>query len=812
MKTILSDVRYGLRMLRKNLGLTVIIIFSIGLGIGANSTIFSLLALRPLPGSQNPAQLVEVYTSYQGGMRFGAVSYPDYRDWRDRNQGFSGIVAQDLVPVNLTHGDYPAIIPGSLVSGNFFAVLGVSHSQGRLFLPEEADDTSNSHPVAVISYGLSQRYFGGVQSIVNKTIVLNARPFTVVGVASKDFTGANVGWPVDVWVPMSMQQALVPGEDRLKARGERWLEVIARVKPGVSTGDAAARLTSVSNELATEFPGTNRGTAVTVVPIGQGPSDVQSWLLPVVELLMAVVFFILLIACSNVANLMLSRGAFREGEVAVRVAIGASRGIIMRLFLTESLLLSFMAGAFALFLSYESMFLLQRFNPPTSLPLNLDLRVDGRVMLFTLALTLLGGVFFGLIPAMRATRPDLLPALKSESFFRMFRKSKLQNALVVTQIALSLFLLVGAGLLLRSLRLIQKVDTGFNADNMVLASIDVGLSDYDSARGATVYRQILERAKALPGIRSASLAQIAPMEIQSTQQIGIFVEGHEAPNLRPLSIDYNVVGPEYFRTMAIPVESGREFTDQDIANGPGVAIVNEAFAKRFWPGQDAIGKKVSTQSAQGPYLQLVGVVKDSKYYNIAENPLPFLYLPFSQRYEPAMVLHVKTTQAPSSYFAVIEREVQSLDRSIPVYRVHSMKDQLAVSLIELRGGALFMEIFGMMALALASIGLYGLMAYSVEKRKAEIAVRMAVGAESKHVLELILKEGMLLTLVGIGIGVIAVIASGRAVSSLLYGVSPFDPFTISVASLFLIGVALLAIFIPARKAMRTDPVEVLRSS
>jgi predicted permease len=814
MGTIFTDVRQGLRGLRKNLGLSAIIVISIALGIAANSTIFSLLdtlALRALPGANDPARLVEVYTSYKGGMQFGAVSYPDYKDWRNQNQAFLGIAAQDLVPVNLNRADHAEIVSGALVSGNFFTVLGVSPAHGRLFLPEENDDNPGSHPVAVISYGLWQRYFGG-QEIIDKTIMVNARSFTVAGVASKDFTGANVGWPVDIWVPISMQQVLVPGEDRLQARGERWLDVIARLKPGVSSGRASAMLASVSGKMAADFPLTNRDTTITVVPLGGGPSDVQSWLLPVVKMLMGVVFLILLIACSNAANLMLSRGSSREGEIAVRVAMGASRSDIVRLFLIESLLLSLTAGALSLLLSYTSLLLLRKFKPPTSLPLLLDLRVDARMMLFTLALALFGAIFFGLVPALRIARLSLVPALKSESFFRMFRKSKLQNGLVVLQIALSLFLLVGAGLILRSLQFVQKVDTGFNVNQIVLASIDVGLSGYDPVRGANIYKQITERVQALPGIRSASLAQAPPMEIQSTQQIGIFVEGHESPNQRPLAMDYNIVGPGYFRTMDIPVEAGREFTDQDGPGRTGVAIVNATLARQFWPGQDPIGKKISTHSAQGPYLQVVGVVKDSKYYNITEKPLSFLYLPFAQQYQSAMVLHIKTSQSPSSSFAPIEQVIHSLDQSIPVYRLHSMEDQLAVSLMGLRGSALFMEIFGAIALILASVGLYGLMAYSVEKRRAEIAVRMAVGADNKDVLKLLIKEGMGLTLAGIGIGLVAAIGSSRALSSLLYGVSPFDPLAISIASSFLIGVSLLAILIPAWKAIHTDPALVLRSS
>jgi predicted permease len=815
MGSLIRDLQYSLRMLRKNFGLSAVIILSIGLGIGVNTAIFALLnviLLRPLPGAQHPEQLVELYTSYEQGMRYGAVSYPDYKDWRNGTDAFSGVLAQSLVPVNVSRSDQNEIVSGAIVSANYFSVLGVGAIQGRTFAGDESDDTPNANPVAVISYGLWQRLYGGDPAIVGKKIRVNARDFAIVGIADKEFTGANVGLSVDIWVPLSMQPLLAPGKDRLKARGTHWLDVMGRMSSGMSIARARAKFKPVTDRLAQEFPESDRGLGITIVKLGEGPADVQNFLLPVVGLLMAVVFMIFLIACFNVANLLLSRGNSREGEVAVRLALGASRKSLIRLLLTESILLSVFAGIFALFLAHGCILLLARFRPPTAVPIALGLALDTRVVLFTLLMSLAAGVVFGVVPALRSTNSRLLSMLRNDGFFKIFRRSKLQNALVVVQIAMSFCLLVSAGLILRSLQFSQNANTGFKADNVLIASMDVGLAGLDLEHGFTLYKQVLQRVQSLPGIRSDSLAQAVPMELETSQQLGAFVEGHESTNRKGFIMDYNIVAPGYFRTMEIPLVSGRDFTEQDVDSAPGVVIVNESFARRYWAGADPIGKKISTKSAQGPFMQVIGVVRDSKYYSITEKPFPFLYLPFYQHYESGMVLHVATVGDPGSYISAIEREVQAIDHSVPVFRVRTMKDHLSVSLLELRGAVLFLGIFGMLALVLASVGLYALMAYSVGKRRSEIAIRMAVGAQRSHVLKLILKEGMFLAAIGLTSGLAIAVACGRLLSAFLYGVSPADPATLGVTSVFLLAVAFIASFIPAWSAMRMDGVDALRLS
>lgn len=816
MNKLLNDVVYGLRMMFKNLSLTLVVIFSVGVGIGLNTTIFSVLnvmLLRPVPGVENSDRLVEVYTSYAGGMNFGSVSYPDYKDWRDRSPIFDGLMAQSLGPVSLNRNGENEIVSGAVVSGNYFSVLGTKAYLGRTFSSDEADDTPGAHPVVVIGYRLWQQYFGGASDIVGKTVTVNARDFVVVGVAPKEFTGAAFGLAVDIWGPISMQSVFLPGKDRLQARGMHWLNVIGRLKPGITQAQAQEMEKPVAVKLAQEFPASNQRTGINIVAMGEGPTGIRSFLLPVLTLLMIVVFLILLLACFNVANLLLSQASSKEGEVALRLALGASQKDILRLMLTHSVLLSLLAGAFALLLAGVGVTLIDLYKPPTQVPLFLGLVLDTRVIIFTVALSLFTGILFGILPAIRASKLNLLATLRNDGFFQAYRKSRVKNSLVVLQIAISLLLLVGAGLVLRSLQSVHKIDIGFKADNLVVASVDAGFAGYDSNRGLQLYQTLIDRVGNLSGVRSASIAQAIPMELGQDQQMGILIEGREDPNHRPYIMDFNIVGPDYFRTMGIPLISGREFTREDKASSPGVVIVNETFARRFWPNQDPIGKKISTGGRDvQSWLQVIGVARNSKYYNIYEIALPYLYLPFLQRYQPGMTVLANTSADPNTSIPSIRRELQYLDHNLPVFHVRTMRDQLELSLILLRITATFLAAFGALALLLGCTGLYGLMAYSTTKRKPEIAVRMALGAQHSDVLWLILKEAMTLTLIGSAIGLVMAFIGGRLLSSFLYGVSATDPLTIAIVSLILMSVALLASFIPAWRATRVHPMQSLRST
>lgn len=801
-------------MLLANKSLSLIIVLSIGLGIGLNSTIFSmlnLLLLRPLPGAQHSKELVEVYTSYVGGMQFGSVSYPDFKDWRERNKVFSGLLAQCLTPANLNRNRENQVISAAVVSGNYFSTLEVKPYLGRTFEAQEDEDISGSHPEAVISYGLWQRYFGGDPGVVGGTITVDAHDFTLVGVAPKGFSGANIGLKIDLWAPLSMQSVFLPGSDRLKVRGMRFLQVIGRLKSSISTEKANSMLRPLGAELIREFPGTNRGTSLHLVPLGQGPLGLQNLLLPVVALLMLVVLLILILACFNVANLLLSRAVSRQGEIAVRLALGASRWDIIRLMLTESVVLSMLAGVVALLLAHQTTTLINLFEPPTPVPVFLGLVLDIRVVLFTLGLSLVAGMLFGILPALQATGLNLVAKLRNEGYFQSYRRSKLRDSLVIVQIAISMLLLVGAGLVWRSLQVVHGTNPGFNVDNLVMASVDMGMAGYDSATGVESYRQLLARLQSMPGVRDVSATQNAPMDIGGDQQQGVFIQDNEAISGQNFVIDFNIVAPGYFRTMEMPLMQGREFTDADGTGSMRVAIVNEAFVARFWPGQDPLSKRISISGRGGPFLQIVGVAKDAKYYSIIEKPFPFLYLPLYQNYQPGMVLQVRTAGDPTSSIPILQHTVRAFDLNLPIARVHIMREQIETSLIVLRAAVLFMGVFGLLALVLGCVGLYGVMAYSVAKRKSEIAVRMAVGAQRSNIMALILREGMKLTMIGVVLGTGGALASGRLLSSFLYGIRATDPLTIVSVSLLLACVALVANFVPAWAATKTSPIETLKS-
>ena len=811
MRTLLKDIVFCLRLLRKSPGFTTVVVVSLGLGIGVNTTIFSFVnavLLRPLPSVEQPDRLVEIYTSYAGGMRFGAVSYLDYVDLRDRNQVFDGIMAQRLTLVNLSRNGENEIVPGAVVSGNYFSVLGVKAGRGRTFLPEE-DQTPGASPVAVISHGLWQRRFAAEPSLVGQTITINARSFTVVGIAPQEFVGANVGLAPDIWIPLMMQAVAMPGADRLKERGIRWLELVGRVKPGVSLKQARAATNTVAAQLAQENPATNRATSATVVGLGQGTAGIQSTLSPILTLLMVIVLSVLLLACFNVANLLLVRATARRKEIGIRLAMGATRTRLVRQLLTESLLLSAFAGAAAFPLAYLSSLVILALKPPTSFPILLDPKLDSRILIFAVVISFLTGIIFGLVPAIQTSSTRVLPALKDESSLQGYSKSRLRSLFVVAQVAVSFVLLISAGLFIRSLLKARTNNVGFQSQSLLIASLDVGLGGYDEKRGSIFYQQLIQRIEALPSVSSASLAKTIPLEVGVTQQMGVAIEGHETPSQTNISMDYNIVTPRYFETMGIPLLQGQDFSERDVSGNPGVVIVNEALAQRYWPGQSPLGKRITTAGGKGRVLSVVGLAKNSKYYGFREDSPPFIYLPFAQFYRPGMTLQVTTSEDPRTLLKGVRQQVQDLDRGVPVFNVKTMAEHLGVALFELRTAAALLSVFGLLALFLSTAGLYGLMAYSVSQRKREIGIRMALGAQQKDIFKLLIREGMLLTLIGLITGLVAAVGLTRFLSTLLYGVNSLDLLTYAFVALLLAGVALLASFFPAREATKVDPVRAL---
>jgi predicted permease len=830
MRTLWQDVRYGARALWKSPGFTLVAALSIALGIGANTAIFSLVnatLLRRLPVAE-PERLAYVYSGTPRGL-YSTASYPDYVDFRDRNEAFEGLAARGGISASLGVGDHAELAVGSVVTGNYFEVLGVPAARGRTLTPED-DRTPGAHAVVVLSHGLWQRRFGG-GDVVGREVALNGQQFNVVGVLPAEFTGVDQGRADDIYVPMSMQAVVRPprggysGEmnpDLLKVRGNRWLWMVGRLKPNVQPEQAGAALAVVSKQLEQTYPDTNTGRVVTLARAGEGDPEARGSLVSVAGLLLSVVGIVLLIACANVANLLLARASARRKEMALRLALGASRWRVVRQLLTESLLLALIGGAAGLTLALWAIDLMKAAPPPAgALPIAPAFTVDVWVLGFTLALSALTGVLFGLAPALQASRPDLVPALKDETVsLDRGRRFSLRGLLVVAQVALSLVLLVGAGLFLRSVRHARAIDPGFDAERILVAQLNINLLRYTRAQGREFYRQVVERVGALPGVESVSLARNVALTGSASTR-GLLIEGQagEGNDLRneggALSasnntVGVNVVGSKYLKTLGVPLVRGRDFAAADTEESPRVVVVNEAFAARHFEGQDPLGKRLSFEGARGPWHEVVGVARDSKYYTLGEARTPFVYLPLAQNHETGMALVVRAGVEPAALAASVRREVQSLEKNLPVADARPMTEVLGVALYAARTGAAMLTGFGLLALLLAAVGLYGVMAYTVSRRTREVGIRMALGARRADVLKLVLREALTLLACGVVLGLAGAWAASRLLAGFLYGVSTNDPFTFFGTTAVLVAAALLACLVPARRAMKVDPMVALR--
>jgi predicted permease len=809
MENLLQDLRYAVRFLSKHPGFTTVVIISLALAIGANTAIFSLVnaaLLRPLPVEQ-PEQLRRIFMSYKSGLRYGAFSHRDYLYYRDENKVFSGLAAHRLAVFGLSHGAETETVQGMIVSGNYFSVLGIRPIVGRNFLPEE-DIVPDSRPVAIISHDMWSRRFNSDPNISGKSLIINGHNFSVVGVAPKGFTGTELGYAPEVYMPTMMQSVARPGS-HLDDPNSRWLYPIGRLKPEVSEQQAVASVRLLTQQLAQASPSSGlESITILVAPAAAGHPEMRKAFVPLAILLLIVVGLVLLMACTNVANLLLARASARRREISVRLAMGATRRRLIRQLLTESLLLSFLGSALGLLLAFWTTNLLLAFTPPTDFRVVLDLTLDYRVLLFTLVMGLLAGVLFGLVPARQATNPDLVRALKKDdNSSHGYGKSRLRSAMIVIQTMLSLVLLICSGLFLKSLKNAQTLDPGFDKDNILLMSLNMDLHAYDEAKAQVFYDQLLENIKGLPGVKSASLAEKV---FGDDQQRGVVVEGYSPPSNTDMLIDYNIVKSDYFQVMGIPLTRGRDFSSSDMKTSQGVVIINEHMARRFWPDQDPIGKRLSLSGVKGPYLEIVGVAKVSKYYDLQEQPLSYMYLPYKQNYESRAILHVRATGDPNNLIGAVKQQVQALDRSLPVFGVSTMADHMNKSLWLSRLAASLLAIFGALALALVTVGVYGVVAYYVTQRTNEIAIRLALGANPRGVLWLLLRQSVKLALIGLALGLGLAFAFARFTSSLLYGVSASDPIIFGGITLLIVGVTLLASYIPARRVMRIDPVVTLR--
>lgn len=817
MDTLIKDLRYAMRTLVKQPGFTAVAVLSIALGIGVNTTIFSFInaaLFRPLPFAE-PDRLVRVWD----GM---AVSYPDYVAYRDETKVFSGLAAYTQRSMSLVVNGESELINGEFVSGNYFDVLKANPALGRGFLAEE-DRAAGTNPVVVISNPLWRQRFNSDPGVIGKSVNLNHQPYTVVGVMPEKFVGATVITPPDLWVPMMMEPAANPGSRALTSPDDGWLMMLGRLRPDANLGAAqtavetiAARLHQARRERNSgpEEPG-GRTVAVVAARGLMVPPQGRTPALVIVGVLMTVVSLVLLVACANVANMLLARAVNRRKEIAVRLALGAGRWRITRQMLTESLLLSVIGGVAGLLLALWGTDLLVALLPQSLIGNSIapNLTPDVRVFGYTLLLSLATGVIFGLLPALQSSKPDVVAALKDEKirFGGARRRLTLRNLLVVTQIAASMILLVMAGLFIRNLRNTQHPDPGFAIDNGLMASFDLGLAGYKNTRGKLFQEQLIERLRASPQVRSASLAESVPLGSGGSKS-PLYVEG-EVTHTDQLDekslLEHTTVATDYFKTMGIPLVRGRDFSDRDTASSTPVVIANETLARRLAADGNAVGKRMRMDS-QGEYLEVVGVARDIKYHQLAEAPLFFGYRPLSQRYRSALTLHVRTAGDPSAVISQVRSEVKALDPDLPLTDLKTIQEHMRLPLAPAKLLASLSSGFAVLTLLLAAIGLYGVMAYLVGSRTHEIGIRMALGAQTGGVRMLIIGQGMRLAFTGIALGLIAAFALTRVLASLLYGVSATDPVTFIGVAVLLAGVALLACYFPARRATKVDPLVALR--
>jgi putative ABC transport system permease protein len=838
MSMFAQDVRYAFRTLSRTPGFSLIVILTLGLGIGANTAIFSLMdqvLLRLLP-VKNARELVQLDGPgpFSGRtMNERTFSYPMYVDMRDRNDVFDGLIARFGAAATLTQRGQAERVEVELVSGNTFDVLGVRPVLGRA-LTSDDDRTPGGHPVIVLSHYYWQRRFARSPAVLNQVVTINTTPMTIVGIAPPGFAGVAATQSPDLFIPIMMKAQLTPTWNDLDNRRSRWVNVVGRLKPGLTAEAAKARLDVVYrqiNEYELEavpafasgsqgFKDRFRAKTLTLHAAGKGLSDLRSGVQTPIFVLMAMVGLVLLIACANVANLLLSRATARQKEIAVRLALGAGRTRLIRQTLTESLVLAIAGGIVGLVFSIWVGDVLLGVMPFESFTRSLSTAPDLRVGLFTAGLALATAVIFGLIPALQASKPQLNRTLREEagSLSGGSHHARFRKGLVVAQVALSMLLVAGAGLFARSLYNLKNLDPGFAADNLITFHVDPALNGYDQVRIKRFYEQLLEEIRRIPGVQSASAAQVAALT-GSASSATVQVVGYEPKpdeNMNPWT---NEVGTDYFRTMSLPLVIGREFSPTDIQGAPLVAIVNESFAKYFFPNSNPIGQRFGYRAMNNPAaMEIVGVVKDALYADMrqgteTDNQTPrFVYIPFSQSRElNEMTIYVRTSGvAAAAIPEQLRQVVRRADASMPIFEMQSMEQTVDEALFNERMLALLSGSFGLLATILAAIGLYGVMSYTVSRRTREIGIRIALGAERHAVVWLVLREVALLTIVGIALGVPGALGLSRFVRSQLFGIEPTDPVTMAIAAIALAGVGLLAGYLPARRAAAVQPVRALR--
>ncbi len=804
------DLVYTFRRLCSSPGFTAVAILTLALGIGANTTIFSLVnaaVFRPF-GVERQNELVSLNIRTSKA-EFPVLSYPDYKDYRDQNTVFSGLAMYHPVPVNLSRaGSGNVRIWGYEVSGNYFDMLGVQPARGRLFHPED-DVKRGGHPVAVISYACWRGTFGGDPEIAGRKVKIGGMDYTIVGVTPASFIGTEMIFSPQIFVPLAMAEQIEQSK-WLDERGNENALVVGRLKPGISPKSAEAAINVIAHELGTKYPKEEAGVSIALSPPGMGGSFLRGAITGFSAVLMVVAGMVLLIACVNLASLLLARATDRRKETAVRLALGASRGQLLRQLMTESLTLSIAGGAAGVLLAWWVVDLVNVWRPPVDVPVIPHVAIDTRVLMFTGAVALVTAILFGLAPAIESTRASLIAAIKNEALSEKVRRIGLRDVLVGTQVALSVALLIGSLLVVRSLQHALSLNLGFEPRHAAVLSYDFAAQGYDEQRGREFERRLLERVRSAPGIEAAGAIDGLPLTLNISDS-GILFEGKPEPRAAdtPIANMYYIT-PGYVAAMGTRLVAGRDFDVRDTKDAPLVALVNETFVRQFLGGENAIGKRFRHGHGDG-WIQIAGVVEDGKYRSLSEAPSPTVFEDLEQNWRPNQTLVVRSPLSEGDAVSLLRRSVAELDPSLTVFDEGSLESALGLALFPARLAAVVLAAFGLLAVVLAATGIYGIMAYAVSQRTREIGIRMALGAAPAQVARAVLKRTALLLAVGIAIGFAAAFAAGKFFSQILYGISAHDPWTYLCAVGFIAVIALVACWAPARRAITLDPLTALRT-
>lgn len=809
---MLQDLRIGLRMLRRAPGVSLLAILCLTLGIGANAAVFSWIEgvlLRPYPQVVHVERLFVLSGTSRSATKGTDVSWPDFQDLQRSCTLFDAFIAEKIVGTTLSvSADRAERATGSVVSANYFDALGVHPVLGRAFQPVE-ETGRNAHPVVVISYQLWKDRFRGDPGVIGRVQMLNGVPHTIIGVAPEDFYGTFVGYKFQFWVPASMQEVFDPGGYKLEDRSARWIEGFVKLKPGVTVEQAQAEIGAAARRLDTEFPATNRGRGIQLLPVWQSPFNPMEALFPMLGMALAVVTSVLLIACANVGNLLLLKSFARQREMAIRLAIGAARGRLVRQLLTEGMILSAFAAIGGLLVAYWSGNALALLFPPRGgTVLRLPAELDWRVLLLSVAVSLIATLLFGLAPAVLTSKINLVGALKSESggVVSGHGRAWVRSILVLVQVSLSFVLLVGAGLVIRSLNQMRTVSPGFTTDGVLVTSIDLVAAGYDPQRAQTFQDELLVRLEALGGVQSAAFVRVAPFSYRGYSSGPIAVDGYEAPPDEAPVVDYDEVGPGYFATVGIPLLTGREFTRADDEKSALVAVVNEAMVAKYWRGDDPVGRRLQVK---GRSMRVIGVARQAKYGNLLENPKAFAYVPLRQN-TLGQGLLIRTPLRPEAMATALSREIHTLDPNLAASEMISMREQIDRTTSAQTMAVRLLTVFGTLAVLLAGIGLYGVMSSSVSQSTREFGLRLALGATPSDLRRLVLSRGLALSAAGVALGVGAAIELTRLMGGLLYHVSPRDPAAFAAAFAVMVLASVAACLVPAWRATRTDPLIALR--